>query len=216
MDWAWLLVAAWADICVYCCHGLRWSLLLRPVSTADIWHTVRAISVGLFANEVFPFRIGEVLRCYLISRWMRLPFSVTVASALIERVFDGIWMYGCLLVVLRLVAIPGPLQYLNQGAYVLGVVVLAGAIVIGLALFQRNAAKRFLPGARWKRRVAVLFDDLALMGHSRYLFVAFLQSLPYLMLQVIPIWATFKAYGLPLGPQAALVVMVFVRLGTSI
>ena len=37
-----------------------------------------------------------------------------------------------------------------------------------------------------------------------------------MLLQVIPIWATFQAYGLDLPIKVALVVMVFVRLGTSV
>jgi prepilin-type N-terminal cleavage/methylation domain-containing protein len=46
-----------------------------------------------------------------------------------ERVFDGIWMYGCLLLVLRLVTIPHELRYLDDGVYALGVVVLLGTLI---------------------------------------------------------------------------------------
>ena len=46
MDWSWLAFAAIADISVFCWHGLRWSLLLRPVVQIDAWRTIRAIYVG--------------------------------------------------------------------------------------------------------------------------------------------------------------------------
>ncbi|HEX5431613.1 MAG TPA: lysylphosphatidylglycerol synthase transmembrane domain-containing protein, partial [Bryobacteraceae bacterium] len=101
MDWKWVAVAVAGDIAVYLWHGLRWSLLLRPLVRAGYWRTVRAIYVGLFANEVLPFRAGEVLRCYLLSRWTELPFSVSLSSAVIERVFDGIWLCACLFLALR-------------------------------------------------------------------------------------------------------------------
>jgi uncharacterized protein (TIRG00374 family) len=216
MEWSWIVLAVVADIAVYCWHGLRWSLLLHPVVKVSIARTIRAIYVGLFANEVLPFRVGEVLRCYLLTRWTALPFSVSLASALIERLFDGIWMYVCLLAALQLVMVPRQLRYLDEAAYFLGIVLLIGTVVLGIALFQRHMARPFLTGARWKLRIAILLDDLALMGHSRYLARAFLQSLPYLLLQVVPIWASFRGYGLDLPISAAFVVMVFVRLGTSI
>ena len=74
MNWWWVALAVIADVAVYCWHGWRWSLLLHPVEPVTFWQTVRAIYVGLFANEVLPFRAGEVLRCYLLSSWTELPF----------------------------------------------------------------------------------------------------------------------------------------------
>ena len=47
----------------------------------------------------------------------------------------------------------------------------------------------------WQRHLRVLVDDLSLIGHSRFCISRFLQSLPYLLLQVIPIYASFKGYG---------------------
>ena len=59
-------------------------------------------------------------------------------------------------------------------------------------------------------------DDLARIGHSRYLYFALLQSVPYLLLQVIPIWAAFRAYGFDLGIGAALALMLILRLSSIV
>ena len=65
----------------------------------------------------------------------------------------------------------------------------------------------------------VLIDDLNLIGHSRYLYYAFFQSLPYLLLQVIPIYAAMQAYDFNDSPQfvpslsVAFALMVILRLG---
>lgn len=216
MNWWWVLFAVAADIVVYCWHGLRWSLLLRPVVKVGVGRTIRAIYVGLFANEVLPFRAGEVLRCYLLTRWTALPFSVSLSSAIIERVFDGLWMFGCLVLTLKLVPLPRQFRYLQDAGYLLGILVITVAAILAIGLFQRRNGERIPTGTGWRRRFAVLVDDLALMGHSSYLLLAFLQSLPYLLLQVIPIWAAFQGYGLDLGIEAAFVLMVIVRLATSI
>jgi glycosyltransferase 2 family protein len=219
MDWKWVALAVIADIAVYLCHGLRWSLLLRPVEPVGFWRTVRAIYIGLFANEVLPFRAGEVLRCYLLSIWTELPFSVALSSAVIERIFDGLCLSLCLFLTLHFVPLPKQFHYLTDGAWVLGLVVLGGAVLLGIAMFLRgqNGGQPVpLPARGWRRHLSVLLKDLGLIGHSRYLSLAFLQSLPYLLLQVIPIWAAFKGYGFDLGLTEAFALMVFLRLGSVV
>ena len=62
----------------------------------------------------------------------------------------------------------------------------------------------------------MLVTDLGLIGHSRYLYFAFLQSLPYLLLQTIPVWASFKGYGFDLGLAEAFALMLFLRLGSAV
>jgi uncharacterized membrane protein YbhN (UPF0104 family) len=222
MDWKWVALAVVADIGVYFWHGLRWSLLLRPIVRAGYWRTVRAIYVGLFANEVLPFRAGEVLRCYLLGRWTGLPFSVSLSSALIERVFDGIWLCLCLALMLRFVPIPPQFHFLVDGGYALGIIVIGGAAVLAVAMSRRSNKKLAksppveYPAAGWRRHFAILMDDLGLIGHSRYLYLALLQSLPYLLLQAIPIWASFKGYGFDLSLSVAFSLMVILRLGSAV
>jgi len=216
MNWWWVALAVVADIGVYCWHAWRWSLLLHPVEPVTFGQTVRAIYVGLFANEVLPFRAGEVLRCFLLSRWTDLPFSVSLTSALIERIFDGIWLCLCLLVTVKIVLFPQHLRYLIDGGYALGIIVIVGALLLALAMFHHHRTGALL-NRPWQRHLRVLIDDLNLIGHSRYLYFAFLQSLPYLLLQVIPIYASFKGYGfddLTLG--AAFATMVILRLGSVV
>ena len=37
-----------------------------------LWRTVQSIYIGLFANEVLPLRVGELIRCYLLAHWNSL------------------------------------------------------------------------------------------------------------------------------------------------
>jgi uncharacterized protein (TIRG00374 family) len=219
MNWWWVGLAVAADIAVYCWHAWRWSLLLHPIEPVTFWQTVRAIYVGLFANEVLPFRAGEVLRCYLMSRWTPLPFSVSLSSALIERIFDGIWLCLCLVLALNIVPHHGHLRYLRDTGYLMAVLVFVGAALLAVAMFRRHQTHAALSGdaARWKRVLRVLIDDLSLIGHSRYLYFAFFQSLPYLLLQVIPIYASFKGYGFDdLTIRDAFALMVILRMGSAV
>ena len=62
----------------------------------------------------------------------------------------------------------------------------------------------------------VLIDDLEIMGHSRYLLFSFLQSLPFLLLQIVPTFAAFRAYGFDLSLMAAFALAVILRLGAAV
>jgi glycosyltransferase 2 family protein len=213
MHWGWVAVAMISDILVYCYQGWRWSLVLRPLSKIPVWQTAKAIYVGLFANEVLPFRTGEVIRCYLLGRWTTLPFSVTLSSALIERIFDGVWLVSCLLVAMRLVHLP---KYLLEGGTTLAIFVLAGAALLGAAMYWKEDAHAALSGNRFLRKVAVLIEDLHIIGHSRYLYISGMASLPYLLLQVIPIYALGQAYDIDLTLTDAFIVMVLLRFSSVV
>jgi uncharacterized membrane protein YbhN (UPF0104 family) len=214
MHWGWVSVAMITDILVYVFQGWRWMLLLSPLAPVPFWRSVRAIYVGLFANEILPFRTGEVIRCYLQARWNALPFSVTLSSALIERIFDGVWLVICLAVALRIAKVPG--AYVNVGT-TLTVVVLAGAVLVGAAMFWKESTFAALSRNRYLRHVAVLLEDLHIIGHSRFLYFSAIASAPYLLLQVLPIWAMGKAYGgIELSLGQAFVVMVIARIASII
>lgn len=213
INYGWAALAIAIELSVYLFHAIRWRLVLRPVVQLSFRQTVRAIYVGLVPSELLPFRGGEAVRGFLVSRWTQLPFSVSMASVLIERVFDGAWMWLGLWLSLRYVELPKQLGYFNDG---LGLFVLGGAVMLGLALFRPRPPRSALRRKGWRHHLAVLMDDLALIGHSRYLYFALLQSVPYLLLQVLPIWATFQAYGFDLGLGAAFALMLILRLSSVV
>lgn len=218
MNWWWMALAVVADLAVFTLQAWRWSMLLRPVEPVPVWQTLRAIYIGLFGNEVLGFAAGEIVRCYTISRFTALPFSVSLSSALIERIFDGIWLGACLVITLRTVVLPHHMRWIADGGYVLGFVVVGAAIVLSVTMFHRHRARAALEGSSWwRRQLRVLIDDLSLIGHSRYLYFALGLSLPYLLVQMIPVWATFRGYGFyDLSIGDAFAFMVILRMAMAV
>lgn len=115
LDWKWVAIAIAADLSVYVTHGWRWNTLLLPVARLKLWRTVQAIYIGLFANEVLPLRVGELIRCYLLAHWNGLRLSLGFASAAVERLIDGFWMLIAFVITASLVkGIPEDLVILVQ------------------------------------------------------------------------------------------------------
>jgi glycosyltransferase 2 family protein len=213
MNWWWVGFAVVTDLCVYLTHASRWRTLLRPVARVRYWDAVQAIYVGLFANEVLPLRAGELVRCYMLSR-PELPLSVSLTSALIERIFDGVWLCLCLFLVLRFVPLPGRLHYLVDGSYGLGIALLVVAGVLSFIMFHRHKVRTTEVSGKWQRQLRILIDDLEIIGHSKSLWASFAQSLPYLLLQTLPIFGAMRGYGFDLSLGAAFSLMVILRLGS--
>ncbi|HTS74741.1 MAG TPA: lysylphosphatidylglycerol synthase transmembrane domain-containing protein [Bryobacteraceae bacterium] len=194
-NWWWISFAILSDVAVYALQAWRWQVLLRPVEPVPYRQALRAVYIGLFGNEVLGFAAGEVVRCYVIARFTALPFSVSLSSALIERIFDGMWLCASLILTLRVIGLPHRLHWIVDGSYVLGGVVLIVAVLLGFAMFHHHRARSALQGGSWKKHLRVLIDDLSLIGHSRYLYFSLLISLPYLLMQTVPVWATFRGFG---------------------
>jgi glycosyltransferase 2 family protein len=224
LDWRWVALGGVADILVYVIQGWRWSLLLRPVGRASPLSSVGAIYVGLFANEVLPLRAGELIRCFLQARWSEIPISVTLASALIERIFDGILLITGIFFSLDYVrhfplnrGQARAIRILTDGTISLAVLVVVCGILLAVAMFWREQALDALLNARMFSWVHVFVKDLHMIGHSRYLYFSAIVSVGYLLMQVVPIYALMQAYGLDEGSWArAAALMVLIRLAAVV
>ena len=213
MRWYWVLVAILADITVYLLHGWRWKLLLRPIALVPYSYCVEAIYVGLFANEVLPARAGELIRCFLLSRSSEIPISVTFASALIERIFDGVWLMICFFFCLQMGKLP---RVLLGGGYVLGIFIVAFAGLLAYAMYAKKQSLDQVFGIAWPKWLKTLVDDLHLIGHSRYLYLSFLVSGAYMLAQILPIYGLVQASKIDVPWTASFTMMVLLRLSSIV
>ncbi len=210
-DWRLIALAVLTDVCVYVIQGWRWSLVLRPIGRVSVLRSVQAVYIGLFANEVLPLRSGEVIRCYLQARWHRIPFSITISSAVIERFLDGAWLVLGFYMIARYIELPG---YLEAGARVLTGILAVIAVFLVLAVMHKKHVKAAVRKRGWAEVLHHIVDGAHDMGRSPSFAVAVVVSLLYLALQVVPIWALARGYGLDLPAAAAAVVLVILRLGS--
>ncbi len=224
LDWRWVSVGVIADILVYVVQGSRWSLMLLPVAPVSQWASVGAIYVGLFANEVLPLRAGELIRCFLMARWSKIPISVTLASALIERIFDGVFLIAGLFFSLRYMRnFPlskgqiRSIDIITTGSVTLAILLLVCAALLAVAMFWREQTLDALLDARLFSWAHVFIEDLHRIGHSRFLYFSAAVSIPYLLIQIVPIYAVMQAYGFGGVTWAqAGALMVLLRLGSVV
>jgi len=214
MDWRWLTFGAVFNVLVFLLQACRWWYLLLPVERAHYGHFVRATYVGLYANELLPLRAGELIRCFLLARSSRIPLSVSFASALIERLFDGVWLMGCFFIALKIGRLP---RAMVRGGDVLLVIIVVLALILAYGMYGRKQTMNLLFfDVNLPSWFNTLIEDLHLIGHSRFLYYSFFVSGVSMILQMVPIFAIVRAYHLSLPWQASFTAMVLLRISTAL
>src|SRR4030043_2062252 len=70
----------------------RWHYLLRPLKAIPTRPMFPIVTMGYAFNNIFPARAGEVVRAVILKRKEGVPISASLATIIVERVFDGIVM----------------------------------------------------------------------------------------------------------------------------
>lgn len=88
----WLLPAIAVYFVGVWVRAWRWHYLLKPLKSIPTKTMFPIVTIGYFGNNVYPARAGEVLRAYVLKRREGTPISASLATIIVERVFDGVVM----------------------------------------------------------------------------------------------------------------------------
>jgi glycosyltransferase 2 family protein len=221
--WWWVVPAILLDVLSYLCQGIRWALLLGPPRSVSPLRTTQAIYAGLFTNELFPLRLGEVVRAYLISRWTSIDLARIVPSMAVERFFDGIWVAAG--IGIAAIFIPLPKALLRAGDILGGILLAASLLFLFLVLRRRAGARAAGPEAprsshgplvRIGGAIARLGREMEGMGRSRRFYFSLVVSSMILVFQALAFWLILRAYGLELSIWIGAIVLLIVHIGTAL
>lgn len=137
-------VAVWA-------RTWRWDYMLRPLKKISVRRLFPVVVIGYMGNNIYPFRAGELLRSYVLYRRENVAVSASLATVVVERIFDGLVMLVFVFVALPLLP--------NLPDWVRSMVIIASLAFFGaLIIFFAVAAA---PSRAYQ--MAVLFSRLFLI-----------------------------------------------------
>jgi glycosyltransferase 2 family protein len=218
IDWFWVAVAVALNMATYYVQGCRWELILRPLGRITPMRATEAIYAGVFANEAFPLKMGELVRGWVVSRRLRADFSAVIPSMVVERFFDGV----CLAIAVGVCAffIPLPASVARAVEILGALLVTAGVGFLWVAIRQENRPLPDCRGGKFKCALLAFFanleNGLRAIGKSRFLWASLAVTLLLMLLQILSFWIIMLAYGLDLSFWVGTVVTLLVHLGTSI
>ena len=71
-----------------------WKNLLKSKKQVEVYSLFKAELIGYFGNNVLPFKFGELIRTYYVSKESNIPKSFVFTTVVFERLLD----IGCLVI----------------------------------------------------------------------------------------------------------------------
>jgi uncharacterized protein (TIRG00374 family) len=209
----------------------RWHYLLRPVKSVPTSTMFPIVAIGYMGNNIYPARAGEVLRAVVLKRRQAVPISASLATIIVERVYDGVVMLAFVFVNLpelaRLTTASGFVGDI-QSLALWGTALFIGALMVFLlaAMFPRQAEnltqgliRRFVP-LRFQERVIGLsrrfLGGLEALRSPREAVMVFLTSVGIWLLETAKYWFVMHAFPFRLNFFALMLMNGIVNLATTI
>lgn len=203
----------------------RWHYLLRslkPISLRALWPVV---AIGYMGNNVYPARAGEVIRAYVLKRREGVSVSASLATIIVERIFDGLVMLLFVFFTLpQLHALP---DFIRLTA-IAGTIAFVGALAIFMALAA--APERFAAVYTWliehaapPRLRAPLIGFLNRFTHGltslrsgRDIVMIFITSLFVWLMETVKYWFVMHAFDFEVSFFALMLMNGVVNLATTL
>ena len=181
----------------------RWHYMLRALKPVSLRRLFPMIAIGYMGNNVYPARAGEFLRAFVLKRDEGISMSASLATILVERIFDGLVML--LFVFIALPAVPD-LQPDLRRLVVLASLAFLGALMIFLALASAPVTARRLYGTLINRLVPTRFrsqlmdltdrfmEGLVGLRRGRDLMMILFTSIVVWLLETVKYWFVMQAF----------------------
>lgn len=115
-------LAVWA-------RAWRWHYLIRPIKSVPTKTMFPIVCIGYMGNNIYPARAGEVLRAVILRQKEAVPVSASLATIIVERIFDGVVMLSFIFINLA------ELANFTAGADVIGSISIQQIAILGTIAF---------------------------------------------------------------------------------
>ena len=208
----------------------RWHYLLIPIKKIPTTKMFPITTIGYMGNNIYPARAGEVLRAVILKRKEGVSVSASLATIIVERIFDGVVMLAFVFVNLpELAKLTGSSGFVGniQQLAVIGAGVFLGALLIFLlaAMFPQVTMKaglwfiRFLP-QRFHIRLTGLsnrfLDGLASLRSPLNILMVFFTSVIIWLLETGKYWFVMHAFNFSVSFFVLMLMNGIVNLATTL
>jgi uncharacterized protein (TIRG00374 family) len=227
----WLIPGVLIYLLAVIARAWRWHYLLRPVKSIPTTTLFPITAIGYMGNNIYPARAGEVLRAIVLKKFEDVAISASLATIVVERVFDGVVMLGFVFLNLpelaRLTASSGfigniqTLSIWGAGAFlgVLGLFLLASMYPERTIRFVIWISRYVIP-ARFRERVIALAESflggLAALRSPKDVLMIFLTSVVIWLLETGKYWFVMHAFPFEVSFFTLMLMNGIVNLATTI
>jgi len=209
----------------------RWHYLLGPIKKIPTRRIFPVITIGYMGNNIYPARAGEALRAVILKRKEGVSLSASLATIIVERIFDGVVMLAFIFLNLpelaKLTDSSGFVGNIQQVAVIgTGVFLGALAVFLGAAMFPRIMARlglwfiyHFTPKRLHERIIKLMnkfLDGLASLRSPFNVLMVFFTSVIIWLLETGKYWFVMRAFDFSVSFFALMLMNGIVNLATTI
>lgn len=93
-SYGWLLPGIAVYFVSVLARSWRWHYMLRPLKKIPTTIMFPIVTIGYMGNNIYPARAGEVLRAVILKQREGVPVTASLATVIVERIFDGVVILG--------------------------------------------------------------------------------------------------------------------------
>jgi hypothetical protein len=209
----------------------RWHYLLGPIKKIPTKTMFPITTIGYMGNNIYPARAGEVLRAVILKRREGVSVSASLATIIVERIFDGVVMLAFIFVNLsELAKLTGASGFVGniQQVAIIGTGVFIGALIVFLiaAMYPHMTAKiglwfiqRLLPKRLHEKVIGLMskfLDGLASLRSPFNVLMVFFTSVIIWLLETGKYWFVMHAFDFNVSFFALMLMNGIVNLATTI
>jgi uncharacterized protein (TIRG00374 family) len=203
----------------------RWHYLLRSIKPISLRRLFPIVVIGYMGNNVYPLRAGEVIRAYVLKRNEAVNISASLATIVIERIFDGLVMLIFVFVALPFADFQEP--WLKNVVF-FSTLLFWGAFIVFLVMALRpeqmrriytSVFDRLLPealGQRAKSLADHFMTGLANLRHPKDLAMTLLSSIFIWLTETTKYWFVMHAFDFQVSFFVLMVMTAVVNLATTL
>ena len=218
-----LIPAVAVQLSCFVLKGAGWRYLLMPAKKSiRLTSTITVLIIGLMVNNLFPAKMGELARGYLMGEREKLPKTLCLSTVAVEHLLDILVLTTFLLILMPSVSLP---PWLRTGGTLVGLVAL-GIIVVLFFVMRRE--EKFLGWvghllarlpARFREKIQSVLNHV-FQGFrvvtGRYIFYTLAALISMWLMAFLVAYLVLAACGLSLPFQAAVMAVVFAAFGKII
>jgi len=140
LDLRYLIAAILFTFASYWLRALRWHYLLIQERSIKLSSLYPATIIGYMANNLFPARLGEFIRAWVLAEREQLQTPAVFASLVIDRLFDGFSVMLMLVWVLFSLKLPAGMEQSGSVLRAGGTTMLIfyGMVIVFLVLLKKR------------------------------------------------------------------------------
>jgi uncharacterized protein (TIRG00374 family) len=220
----WLIPGVLVYFCAVWARTWRWHYMLRHIRRVPLRRLFPVVVIGYMGNNVYPARAGEVLRSYVLKRKENIPISSSLATVVLERLFDGLVMLLFVFVTLPFAPLPENYATMITVFSVLFFVALLAFLLLAarpqrMSMVYSWCVEHLLPAAV-RPKVHGLFDPfiegLQSLRSPRDLALIFLSSALIWLTETTKYWFVMHAFPFEVDFSVLMLMTAVVNLFTTL